>query len=181
MLGVIGTSFSAEYILKAMYENTIGKLSEWTSGLLLAHRACDARHLRPRARRDVCLGRKAGRNVDLRRVVDGEKDSAFPLPKYADFVHVRPFYEFHFARHVKPLPGVYRRCFDAGPTRRALRRDRGEFPNHCLGVGPASVALRRFGGTAGLLHADFDTSRMAARSAHVWRSVARSMPERLAF
>ena len=32
MLVVIGTSFSAEYILKGAYENTFGKLSEWTSG-----------------------------------------------------------------------------------------------------------------------------------------------------
>jgi hypothetical protein len=30
-LAVIGTSFTAEYIVKGIYENTIGRLSEWTS------------------------------------------------------------------------------------------------------------------------------------------------------
>jgi hypothetical protein len=32
MLVVIGTSFSAEYVLKGLYEKSIGRLSEWTSG-----------------------------------------------------------------------------------------------------------------------------------------------------
>jgi hypothetical protein len=70
MLVVIGTSFSAEYILKGAYENTIGRLSEWTSG----------------------------------HQFTGEDRYAYEVAReYADFVHVRPFYEFHFARHVKGL------------------------------------------------------------------------------
>jgi hypothetical protein len=32
MLAVIGTSFTLEYALKGAYENTIGRLSEWSSG-----------------------------------------------------------------------------------------------------------------------------------------------------
>jgi hypothetical protein len=70
MLVVIGTSFSAEYILKGMYENTIGRLSEWTSGGQFT----------------------------------SEDQYAYKVAReYADSVHVRPFYEFHFARHVKGL------------------------------------------------------------------------------
>jgi hypothetical protein len=70
MLVVIGTSFSAEYILKGVYEKTIGRLSEWTSG----------------------------------HQFTGEDQYAYKVAReYADFVHVRPFYEFHFARHVRGL------------------------------------------------------------------------------
>ncbi len=70
MLVVIGTSFSAEYILKGVYERTIGRLSEWTSG----------------------------------HQFTGEDQYAYRVAReYADFVHVRPFYEFHFLRHVKGL------------------------------------------------------------------------------
>jgi hypothetical protein len=70
MLVVIGTSFSAEYILKGVYENIIGRLSEWSSG----------------------------------HQFTGEDRYAYNVAReYADFVHVRPFYEFHFARHVKGL------------------------------------------------------------------------------
>jgi hypothetical protein len=70
MLVVIGTSFSVEYILKGIYERTIGKLSEWRSG---------------------------GQPVE-------EDRYAYQVAReYADFVHVRPFYEFHFARQVKGL------------------------------------------------------------------------------
>jgi hypothetical protein len=32
MLAVIGTSFSIEYAIKGLYENTVGRLSEWVSG-----------------------------------------------------------------------------------------------------------------------------------------------------
>jgi hypothetical protein len=70
MLVIIGTSFSAEYTLKGIYEKTIGKLSEWTSG----DQAVDEDLYEYQVARD-----------------------------YADFVHVRPFYEFHFARRVKGL------------------------------------------------------------------------------
>jgi hypothetical protein len=70
MLVVIGTSFSAEYILKGAYENTIGRLSEWTSG---------------------------------HQLTDEDRYAYKVAREYADFVHVRPFYEFHFARYVKGL------------------------------------------------------------------------------
>jgi hypothetical protein len=69
-LVVIGTSFSAEYILKGVYENTIGRLSEWSG-----------RH----------------------EMTDEDRYAYKVAREYADFVHVRPFYEFHFARHVKGL------------------------------------------------------------------------------
>jgi hypothetical protein len=72
MLVIIGTSFSVEYILKGVYERTIGKLSEWSSG---------------------------GQAVE-------EDQYAYQVAReYADFVHIRPFYEFHFARQVKGLWG----------------------------------------------------------------------------
>ncbi len=70
MLVVIGASFSAEYILKGIYENTIGRLSEWTSH----HESVE------------------------------EDQYAYQVAReYADFVHIRPFYEFQFAHHVKGL------------------------------------------------------------------------------
>jgi len=70
MLVVIGTSFSAEYILKGIYEKTVGRLSEWTS----SHQAVE------------------------------EDQYAYKVAReYADFVHIRPFYEFHFARQVTGL------------------------------------------------------------------------------
>jgi hypothetical protein len=70
MLAVIGSSFSAEYILKGAYENTIGRVSEWSSN----HEPTEEDRFASKVARD-----------------------------YADFVHVRPFYEFHFARQVKEL------------------------------------------------------------------------------
>lgn len=70
MLVVIGTSFSAEYILKGAYEKTIGRLSEWTSSYEMVE----------------------------------EDHYAYKVAReYADFVHVRPFYEFRFARLVGEL------------------------------------------------------------------------------
>jgi len=73
MLVVIGNSFSAEYILKGLYEKTIGRLSEWTVG----------------------------------DYPDTEEDAyAFRVARdYADFVRVRPFYEFQFTSRVKGLWG----------------------------------------------------------------------------
>ena len=72
MLVVIGSSFSAEYILKGAYENTVGRLSEWSSN----HEPTE------------------------------EDQFAYKVAReYADFVHIRPFYEFHFARQVKELWG----------------------------------------------------------------------------
>ena len=70
MLVVIGTSFSAEYVLKGIYEKTIGSLSESTSGY---------------------------------QPVDEDRFAYQVARDYADFVHIRPFYEFHFARYVKEL------------------------------------------------------------------------------
>jgi hypothetical protein len=70
MLVVIGTSFSAEYILKGVYEKTIGRLSEWTSG---------------------------------HQFTEEDRYAYKVAREYADFVHVRPFYEFRFAPHVKGL------------------------------------------------------------------------------
>lgn len=70
MLAVIGTSFSAEYILKGLYEKTFGRLTEWLSG----HQPAEEDHFAYKVARE-----------------------------YADFVHIRPFYEFHFARQVKGL------------------------------------------------------------------------------
>lgn len=70
MLVVIGTSFSAEYILKGAYEKTIGRLSEWTSS---------------------------------HEMVEEDRYAYKVARAYADFVHIRPFYEFRFARHVRGL------------------------------------------------------------------------------
>lgn len=70
MLVIIGSSFSAEYIIKGIYEKTIGRLSELSAG---------------------------GEPV-------AEDNYAYKVAReYADFVHVRPFYEFHFAHHVAGL------------------------------------------------------------------------------
>ena len=70
MLGVIGASFSAEYILKGVYEKTVGRLSEWSSG----------------------------------HQFTSEDQYAYKVAReYGNFVHIRPFYEFHFARHVYGL------------------------------------------------------------------------------
>jgi len=85
---VIGTSFSAEYILKGLYEETIGRLSEWTSG----HQLTDEDHYAYKVARE-----------------------------YADFVNVRPFYEFHFARHVKRL-WAENSLWGAHPLRKWERR-----------------------------------------------------------
>ena len=70
MLVVIGTSFSGDYILKGLYEKSVGRIAEWTSGHQFTEEDSYAYHVA----RD-----------------------------YADFVHVRPFYEFQFARRVKGL------------------------------------------------------------------------------
>lgn len=70
MLFVIGSSFSAEYILKGLYEETIGRVAEWAGG----HQFSEEDVYAYQVARD-----------------------------YADFVHLRPFYEFQFARRVKGL------------------------------------------------------------------------------
>jgi hypothetical protein len=85
---VIGSSFSAEYILKGLYEETVGRISEWTS----SHQFTDEDRYAYRVARE-----------------------------YADFVHVRPFYEFHFARHVKGL-WAENSLWGAHPIRKWERR-----------------------------------------------------------
>lgn len=70
MLVIIGTSFSTEYVLKGIYENTVGRLSEWTSG----HQPVDEDQYAYQVARD-----------------------------YAEFVRIRPFYEFRFAPQVGGL------------------------------------------------------------------------------
>jgi hypothetical protein len=70
MLVIIGTSFSAEYIIKGVYEKTIGRLSECSAG-----------------------GTPVAEDYYATKVAR----------EYADFVHIRPFYEFHFARHIAGL------------------------------------------------------------------------------
>jgi FAD/FMN-containing dehydrogenase len=70
MLWVIGTSFSVEYTVKGIYENTIGRVSEWLAG---------------------------GEQVD-------EDRYAWKVAKdYADFTHLRPWYEYDFWSRLKGL------------------------------------------------------------------------------
>lgn len=88
MLVVIGTSFSAEYILKGAYEKTVGRLTEWSSG----------------------------------NEPTAEDQFAYQVAReYADFVHVRPFYEFHFARQIKGLWSATR-LWGAHPVRKWERK-----------------------------------------------------------
>ena len=70
MLAVIGSSFTAEYLIKGTYEGTIGRLSEWTA------------HHQP---------------------VAEDAFAADVAEQYAQFVHIRPFYEFHFAHALNGL------------------------------------------------------------------------------
>ncbi|HEX4809293.1 MAG TPA: hypothetical protein VH325_10200 [Bryobacteraceae bacterium] len=70
MLMVIGSSFTVEYALKGIYEETVGRLSEWTSG---------------------------------GKPVDEDAYAASVAEQYAEFVHVRPFYEFSFLKSLRGL------------------------------------------------------------------------------
>jgi hypothetical protein len=70
MLVVIGSSFSMEYLIRASYENTFGRLTEWLSS-----------------------GEEVEEDAYSNRVAR----------EYADFVHIRPFYEFSFWRRFKGL------------------------------------------------------------------------------
>jgi len=79
MLVVIGTSFTVEYALKAAYENTIGRVSEWLS----SHQAVEE---------------------------DGYARTV--AQQYADFVLVRPFYEFSFLQR---FAGLWRETHVWGP------------------------------------------------------------------
>jgi hypothetical protein len=70
MLAVIGCSFSIEYLIRSLYENTVGRFTEWSS----SHEAVEE---------DLYSNRVAR--------------------EYADFVHIRPFYEFSFWERFKGL------------------------------------------------------------------------------
>lgn len=70
MLVVIGSSFSIEYLIRAAYENTMGRLTEWLSS-----------------------GQEVEEDAYSNRVAR----------EYADFVHIRPFYEFSFWKRFKDL------------------------------------------------------------------------------
>lgn len=70
MLIVIGTSFSLEYAIRGVYENTIGRLTEWLSS---------------------------------NQPVDEDLYAYRVAREYADFVHIRPFYEFSFWQRLKGL------------------------------------------------------------------------------
>src|SRR5262249_59737160 len=68
MLAVIGSSFSVEYVIRGVYEKSVGRLTEWLSG----HDAV------------------------------GEDRFSYQVAReYADFVHIRPFYEFSFWQRLK--------------------------------------------------------------------------------
>ena len=70
MLGVIGVSYSAELALKGVYENSIGRFSEWTAG---------------------------------GKTSDEDRYASKVAADYARFIHVRPWYEYHFASKLKGL------------------------------------------------------------------------------
>ncbi len=70
MLVVIGSSFSVEYLIRASYENTIGRVTEWLSS---------------------------------GDPVEEDEYSNRVAREYADFVHIRPFYEFSFWKRFKGL------------------------------------------------------------------------------
>lgn len=67
---VLGGSFTLEYSIRGAYEQTIGRLSEWTSS---------------------------------HELVEEDAYAARVAREYADFVYIRPFYEFHFAHALKQL------------------------------------------------------------------------------
>ena len=67
---VLGGSFALEYAIRGAYEQTIGRLSEWTSS---------------------------------HELVEEDAYAARVAREYADFVYIRPFYEFHFAHALKQL------------------------------------------------------------------------------
>jgi hypothetical protein len=70
MLWVIGTSFTVEYTVKGLYENTIGRFTEWLAD---------------------------GKQVDEDRY------AARVAKDYADFTHLRPWYEYSFRKKLAGL------------------------------------------------------------------------------
>jgi hypothetical protein len=67
---VLGGSFALEYSIRGAYEQTIGRISEWTSS---------------------------------HELVEEDAYAARVAREYADFVYIRPFYEFHFGHALKEL------------------------------------------------------------------------------
>ncbi len=67
---VLGGSLALEYAIRGTYEQSIGRLSEWTSS---------------------------------HQLVEEDAYAARVAREYANFVYIRPFYEFHFARTLKEL------------------------------------------------------------------------------
>jgi hypothetical protein len=67
---VLGGSFALEYSIRGAYEQTIGRLSEWSSS---------------------------------HELVEEDAYAARVAREYADFVYIRPFYEFHFAHALAQL------------------------------------------------------------------------------
>jgi hypothetical protein len=67
---VLGGSFALEYAIRGAYEQTIGRLSEWTSS---------------------------------HELVEEDAYATRVAREYADFVYIRPFYEFHFAHALAQL------------------------------------------------------------------------------
>lgn len=67
---VLGGSFTLEYSIRGAYEQTVGRLSEWTSS---------------------------------HELVEEDAYAARVAREYADFVYIRPFYEFHFAHALREL------------------------------------------------------------------------------
>src|SRR6266436_850411 len=67
---VLGGSLALEYAIRGAYEQSVGRLSEWTSS---------------------------------HELVEEDAYAARVAREYADFVYVRPFYEFHFAHALKQL------------------------------------------------------------------------------
>ncbi len=78
MLLVIGTSFSIEYTIKGIYENTIGRMTEW-----------------------------------LGEPVEEEKYAQKVAREYADFIPVRPWFEFSFKNS---LYGLWQETSLTGPN-----------------------------------------------------------------
>ena len=67
---VLGGSFALEYAIRGAYEQSVGRLSEWTSS---------------------------------HQLVEEDEYAARVAREYADFVYIRPFYEFHFAYVLEEL------------------------------------------------------------------------------
>jgi hypothetical protein len=88
MLAVIGSSFSFEYLVRGIYEGSIGRLAEWSA---------------------------AG------ELTEEDRYSNRVAREYADFVHVRPFYEFSFWRRLENLWGKTK-VWGRHPIRKLERR-----------------------------------------------------------